>query len=249
MRFVAMACVAGICWLVTSPSTRISRVQTPGERAAPRRGLSGGSLVEAAVPRAILCATSLMLLGWVLVGPVGGLGGAPAGVVLSVWLGRLESPTAARAREEVNRDLPLAVDLLAACASVGRAPQDSLVVVSRAVGGALATRLDEITARINLGADPVTEWGRLSVRFAARPARPHPAALQRVRRPAGRRTGQARGGPAARAAYPDPAARAKRRGQGGRTARGLLPARLHGRGRRPDGRLELPAPLLLTPHS
>lgn len=162
MRFVAMACVAGLCWLVTSPPTRISRVQTPGERATPRRGVHGGSLVEAPVPRAILCATSLVLLGWVLVGPVGGLGGAPAGVVLSVWLGRLESPTAARAREEVDRDLPLAVDLLAACASVGQAPQDSLVVVSRAVGGALATRLDEIIARINLGADPVTEWGRLS---------------------------------------------------------------------------------------
>ncbi len=162
MRFVAMMCAAGICWLVTSPTTRVSRLQTPVERAAARRGPSGGSLVEAPVPRAILCATSLMLLGWVLFGPVGGLGGVPAGVVLSGWLGRLESPAAARAREEIDRDLPLAVDLLAACAGVGRAPQDSLAVVSRAVGGALGARLDEIIARLKLGADPATEWGRLS---------------------------------------------------------------------------------------
>lgn len=120
------------------------------------------TLVEAPVPRAALCAAALAIVAWALVGPVAAAAALPAGVGLSVWIGKLESPATARAREEINRDLPLVVDLLAACSSVGRATQESLPVVSRAVGGALGARLDEITARLALGADPATEWARCS---------------------------------------------------------------------------------------
>ncbi|MGH3449042.1 MAG: type II secretion system F family protein, partial [Nocardioidaceae bacterium] len=55
-----------------------------------------------------------------------------------------------------------AVDLMAACAVVGRPPEQSLQVVSTAVGGALAARLDGMSARLSLGADPATEWARLA---------------------------------------------------------------------------------------
>lgn len=120
-------------------------------------------LADAATARGIVCVAGLGLLAELFVGPTAVLVAVPAGVLLSVWLGRLESPAAARAREEIERDLPLAVDRLAACAAVGKAPQDALPVVSAAVGAALGERLSEVTRRLTLGADPVAEWRRLSL--------------------------------------------------------------------------------------
>ncbi len=112
------------------------------------------------MPRAGVCVSAAVLLGWVLSGPLVGLVGLPAGVLLSIWIGRLESPDAVRAREEIDRDLPLAADLLAACATAGRPPEEALVIVGRALGGALGSRLSEVTVRLSLGADPVGEWAR-----------------------------------------------------------------------------------------
>ena len=83
-----------------------------------------------------------------------------AGCALSWWISRLESPSQAREREEIARDLPLAADLLAACVQVGRPVDDGLRLVSRAVGGALGSRLDTLTARLALGSDPLSEWRR-----------------------------------------------------------------------------------------
>ena len=96
-------------------------------------------------------------------GAIGAAAGAVAGVGLSVWVGRLEPAAVTRAREEIRRDLPLAVDLLAACSSVGRSVQEALPAVSHAVGGALGARLDEIVTRLSLGADPAAEWARLAL--------------------------------------------------------------------------------------
>ncbi|MGH3447305.1 MAG: type II secretion system F family protein, partial [Nocardioidaceae bacterium] len=105
-----------------------------------------------------MCLAASVGVGWVLFGPIYAVAGLPVGLALSVWIGRMEPPSVARAREEVSRDLPLAVDLMAACAVVGRPPEQSLQVVSTAVGGALAARLDGMSARLLLGADPATEW-------------------------------------------------------------------------------------------
>lgn len=162
MTAVAVCSVALCVWTLTPRSRGRDRLRglgpaRPGAPRQPRR-----RLVQAPVPRAGLCAGALAMVGWVLAGPVAALAGLPAGVLLSVWIGRLEPPSAARAREEVNRDLPLAVDLLAACVFVGLPPQESLSVVSRAVGGVLGARFDEITARLSLGADPAAEWARCS---------------------------------------------------------------------------------------
>jgi pilus assembly protein TadC len=82
------------------------------------------------------------------------------GLTLSAWVGQLESPETAREREQLDRDLPLALDLLAACSAAGRPIGHSLSVVSRAVGGTLAARFDAVSAAISLGAAPATEWER-----------------------------------------------------------------------------------------
>jgi pilus assembly protein TadC len=97
---------------------------------------------------------------WLLAGWTWAPGGVLAGIVFNWWSSRLELPSEARAREEIARDLPLAADLLAACVSVGRPVDEALGVVSRAVGGALAERLDVVLARLALGSDPLSEWRR-----------------------------------------------------------------------------------------
>jgi Flp pilus assembly protein TadB len=97
---------------------------------------------------------------WLLGGSLLVACGVPAGVALSWWLGRLESPSQARDREAIAHDLPLAAELLAACVVVGRPVDDGLRLVSRAIGGPLGARLDSVTTRLALGADPLTEWRR-----------------------------------------------------------------------------------------
>lgn len=159
MRVIAVCCALLSAWAAypSRPGLDRLRHRVGGERipASPRM------VVGSPVARGLVCAVAVTLLGWVGAGSLGALVGVPAGLALSVWIGRLESPEAARSREQIDRDLPLAVDLLAACVSVGRPPQDSLAIVSRAVSGALGTRFEEVAARISLGGDPVAEWARL----------------------------------------------------------------------------------------
>ena len=100
-------------------------------------------------------------MGWALGGGFLAVAGLLIGVVGSQWIGRLESAGAARDREALSRDLPLAVDLLAACAAVGQPVDGALAVVAQAVGGPLGQRFEALLARLSLGADPHAEWGAL----------------------------------------------------------------------------------------
>jgi Flp pilus assembly protein TadB len=71
-------------------------------------------------------------------------------------------PAAARQRTaRIVADLPLAVDLLAACLRAGRPPDEAVGTVGRALSGPLAEQLAEVERRLNLGADPIAAWGCL----------------------------------------------------------------------------------------
>lgn len=158
-------------WLGTSPpdgdrSARLCRggfgsgqhdiVEAPADDGGTR------SLVEDDRWRAVVCAAACTLVGWVFGGPVLAVAGVPTGLLLSWRLGHLEPPSVAREREAVERDLPLAASLLAASAEAGLPVQAALGPVARAVGGALAARLDAVASRIALGAAPVDEWDRMA---------------------------------------------------------------------------------------
>src|SRR5262245_36783880 len=89
-----------------------------------------------------------------------------AGVVFAgvpVALARMEPATVRRRRERIVADLPLAVDLLAACLRAGRPPGDALAAVATAVGGPLGARLIEVEQRLRLGAEPADAWAVLDV--------------------------------------------------------------------------------------
>lgn len=106
-----------------------------------------------------IVAASLVLLFGV---PTGLVIGAAALIGVRAVLGRLEPASVRRRRERITADLPMAVDLLAACLRAGRPPDEALVVVAPAVGGPLGELLDQVEHRLRLGADPVEAWRQLA---------------------------------------------------------------------------------------
>jgi Flp pilus assembly protein TadB len=91
-------------------------------------------------------------------GPVGWTTGALAAIVCARALSRLEPRAVRRRRARIVAELPMAIDLLAACLRGGGAWHESVEAVADAVGGPLGTELDRVAARIRLGADPAEEW-------------------------------------------------------------------------------------------
>lgn len=97
----------------------------------------------------------------VLGGPLAAPVGLAAAVGVWVAAGRLEPPARRRRREEVRRDLPHVVTLLAAALRSGLAPPDAITLVCRALPGAAADRLVTVAVRLQLGGDVSSVWASL----------------------------------------------------------------------------------------
>jgi Flp pilus assembly protein TadB len=74
---------------------------------------------------------------------------------------RIEPGVVRARREEVRRDLPHVVTLLAAALRSGVGPADAVELVCRALPGAAADRLVPVAARLRLGGDPAAVWAAL----------------------------------------------------------------------------------------
>ncbi|MEV7670885.1 type II secretion system F family protein [Streptomyces sp. NPDC088752] len=101
-------------------------------------------------------------LGWVLFGGIAGLG---VGVLVACGVrrrlpGRRASTDPDGGEEEAVRHLPLAADLLAACAASGAGPGEAAEAVGRSLGGPLGERLSRTAAELRLGGEPAEVWGR-----------------------------------------------------------------------------------------
>lgn len=106
--------------------------------------------------------------GWTVLGGVPGLlAGPAAGWICYRTLARAEGPAARRRRQELARDLPVGVDLLAATVAAGGAVEQGLVLVATTLPGALAEELLRIHHRLALGADPVVVWRQVAARSGA----------------------------------------------------------------------------------
>lgn len=96
---------------------------------------------------------------------VGGPLALPAGLVTGAVVGvvarRIEPGVVRARREEVRRDLPHVVTLLAAALRSGAAPADAVDLVCRALPGAAGDRLVPVAARLRLGGDPAAIWAAL----------------------------------------------------------------------------------------
>jgi pilus assembly protein TadC len=122
---------------------------------------------EEEVPRAGLSASTAACLlagaavGLLFPGPSGvlvGLGLAVAGPRL---LGRLEPAATRRQRERLVEDLPLVLDLLAACLVGGAAMPAAATAVSVAVPGPAGLRLAAVSAALAAGFAPAQAWSAL----------------------------------------------------------------------------------------
>jgi len=93
--------------------------------------------------------------------PWGVLPAAIAYFVIPRILARLEPAAAKRRRTAIANDLPLTIELLAACLRAGRPPQQALTTVATAIQGPLGDLLAEVAQRLTLGADPQDAWALL----------------------------------------------------------------------------------------
>ncbi|WP_246249885.1 type II secretion system F family protein [Actinomadura litoris] len=96
----------------------------------------------------------------------GGLPGMVLGALtgLGVWhsFTRLGSAERKRRQARLVADLPVAVDLLAACLRGGTPWHDAVEAVADAVGGPLGDELRGVAIQIRLGADPTDAWQALA---------------------------------------------------------------------------------------
>jgi Flp pilus assembly protein TadB len=131
------------------------RLGRPGEPTdPPRAGPSGPGPL-----RPVAAGALAALAGWLLVGGLPGLLVAVLTIaVLPRLLGRLEPAAERERRCRLAADLPLAVDLLAACLAAGTTPANAVATVSEAVGGPLGSSLGRVSSAMRLGADPRAAW-------------------------------------------------------------------------------------------
>ncbi|MFF0555498.1 type II secretion system F family protein [Streptomyces sp. NPDC004266] len=99
-------------------------------------------------------------VGWVLFGGVGGLGAGALVAAGARWRAARRSLRPSADEGEAVRHLPLAADLLAACAASGAGPGEAAEAVGRSLGGPLGERLTRTAAELRLGGEPAEVWGR-----------------------------------------------------------------------------------------
>ncbi|MCM2577702.1 type II secretion system F family protein [Streptomyces meridianus] len=136
---------------------------------------------------------------------LGGAAGCVVGLCAAVGVRRWRSSASTAAdsdrTQDVEQQLPLACDLLAACLEAGAGPQEAAEAVGASLGGPIGERLRQVAAELRMGQEPVAAWSRLArLPGASGPARclerAHttgaPAAGPMARLAADRRTRQAR---------------------------------------------------------
>lgn len=73
-------------------------------------------------------------------------------------LARLEPAAVRRQREQLEADLPLVLDLLAACLAGGATVPAAAAAVGRAVGGPAAARVERVTVALDIGSSGRDAW-------------------------------------------------------------------------------------------
>lgn len=156
MLTVAVVLTAAAVCLLLPPAA--SCTEPPAMVAAPAPPPREGLLRRGRWLWAALAGSgAAVLLGGPLAVPAGLLTGGVVGVVA----GRLEPAVVRRRREQVRRDLPHVVTLLAAALRSGVAPAEAVELVCRALPGAASRRLVPVAARLRLGGDPQAIWAAL----------------------------------------------------------------------------------------
>jgi Flp pilus assembly protein TadB len=163
MMVWAMMCaaVAGALAPRTQPAVRRLERLLPAERPsscpqAVDKSPDGGS--TSALRRrgsAVLAGAACALA---LGGPFGLVAGVVATVICLRLSARLEPRQVRERRARLIADIPIAVDLLAACLRGGTPWGAAVEAVAAALGGPLGEELHGVAAQVRLGADPTAAW-------------------------------------------------------------------------------------------
>lgn len=160
----AVVGVAVAVLLLVPPRPRLARC-SPAPDPAPDPVATSGAHPDAGVLRRGRLLWSV-LAGAGTAALLGGLLALPAGLAAATatWIAatRLEPPALRRRRDEIRRDLPHVVTLLAAALRSGLDPAAAIDLVCRALPGPAAARLDPTAARLHLGGDVAAAWAGLT---------------------------------------------------------------------------------------
>ena len=137
------------------PARRLLRVQPGAAAAEPLRPGSGESAGSEPPRVSVLAFAAAGLAVAVLLG--GWLGALAA--IATVWFGpvlvaRLETRAERDRRRRLADELPVAVDLLAACLLAGAGPEQALRSVAAALAGPVGEVFGAVAAATSVGADP-----------------------------------------------------------------------------------------------
>lgn len=117
----------------------------------------------------------------VVVGPPAGVAvGIVIGVGGPMLLGRLEPAAVRHQRQQLVRELPLLLDLLAACLAGGAALEAAATVVAEALPGPSEGRLRAVIAGLAVGMPPSEAWLALAGESADDPLAPAARLLARA---------------------------------------------------------------------
>lgn len=131
-------------WLLVRPPAH-RRVRRLWARVTPpRRRLAPDLLAAGLAPIA-----GLLVVGW----PWGALAGLVAAPIVRELVRTMETSGARRRAERIRRQLPTALDLIAAALAAGRPPATALAVVADAVEQPLASDLAAIADRLVVAGD------------------------------------------------------------------------------------------------
>lgn len=150
--------------VVAALAAAATALALPGVGRAPKAALGAEAQPDVALLRRLRLPLTVGagLGGWLL---IGGFAGLAAGALAAVagWrtLARVESPAALRRRDELERDLPMAVHLLGAALASGASVDRALEDVADAMLGPVAEEFGLLRRRLAVDVDPAAVWRSL----------------------------------------------------------------------------------------
>lgn len=165
--------LAAVAFAAAAAAMSASNRSPAGARLArPRPALVSARSTRTGRPR-LPPAVAAVMAGMAVSLLVGGRAGVVLGLVSGVVLNRLVRllPAAAELRRAamVAAELPLALNLLAACLEAGSPLGPAVGVVGTAMGGPLGNELAAVAVSLRLGSSPEHAWSRLAADPALRP--------------------------------------------------------------------------------
>jgi pilus assembly protein TadC len=137
------------------------------------------ALPAAAAPRAG-CVLAGIAVALMLPLPFGAGAGVAVAVIGPRLLSRLEPRAVRDQQERLLADLPLLLDLLAACLAGGAPPTAAATAVAAALPGPAGDRLHAVAAALAVGSPPAEAWSTLAGGAADDPLSPAARALARA---------------------------------------------------------------------